>query len=85
MFTIKHIDDYGNEVIFSATRVGAKRGTVPNDPIACGVTIEGVVDQEFTSGFYPFRDHREPRTDTGFEAAIFVMNEAGATVAKYLL
>ena len=83
MFTIKHIDDYGNEDLFQAASVKVHRGKEdPQD----GVVIEGIADKVgFNGVHYPFRSPGTPRDDTGHEAAIYVMNEAGATVAKYLL
>lgn len=86
MFTIKHIDDYGNEDLFQASSVKVLRGErAEGDFSEEGVKIEGVVDRDFAAVHYPFHSPNDPRATTGFEAAIYVMNEAGATVAKYLL
>lgn len=88
MFTIKHIDDYGNEDLFQATSVrldmGSSDSTEPSGDRP-GVKVEGVKDRDFTGAQYPFRSPGAARETTNFEAAIFVMNENGATVAKYLL
>jgi hypothetical protein len=83
MFTVKHVDDNGNEVLFNAASVRVLRKK--EDHTQPGVVIEGVVGQDFNGVHYPFRNPSYPRVNSGYEAAIFVMNKSGATVANYRL
>lgn len=88
MFTIKHIDDYGNEDLFQASSVRVVREHPDTKGVQSdgdGVKVDGIIGRDYDGAHYALRSHNEARANTGFEAAIFVMNENGATVAKYLL
>ena len=87
MFTVKHVDEHGNETIYGEVVSVRKVAVVepsPGDPLAqdsAGIKFEMRDGSGVHYGFQPPSDPRRGEEDP----RIYVMNEAGATVATYRL
>lgn len=74
MFTVLHKDAQGHEALYAVRRVYFL-------PQPCGVRVETVDGEELQ-----FADNGpEVRSNTELQPMIYVMNDAGKTVATYYL